>query len=179
MGASQSGLPDGIPAIPPRRFSEGARADGVPQSEARFRVVPDIAPVMIWTSGLDKGATYLSREWLEFTGRSVEDEIGNGWDASVDSRDVHDRVQNYEQAFDNREPFAMEYRLRRHDGVYRWVLDKGVPMFEPDGSFDGYIGLCVDVTGCKTALDISSDTGRKLIKAQEEERRTIARELHD
>jgi PAS domain S-box-containing protein len=116
------------------------------ESEARFRLVADSAPVMIWMSGTDKLCTYFNKPWLDFTGRSIGRELGNGWAEGVDPEDLQKSLDTYIQSFDRREAFRMEYRLRRHDGEFRWILDIGVPRFNPDRSFAGYIGSCIDVT---------------------------------
>ena len=149
------------------------------ESEERFRLVANTAPVKIWMSGTDKLCNYVNQRWLEFTGRPLEDELGNGWAEGVHPEDLKGCMDTYTQAFDRRETFQMEYRLRRHDGQYRWLSAIGVPRFNPDHSFAGYIGSCTDVTEHKLAEESLADMGRKLIEAHEEERTWIARELHD
>jgi PAS domain S-box-containing protein len=149
------------------------------ESEERFRLMANTAPVMLWVSGQDKLCNYFNRAWLEFTGRSLEAELGNGWTEAVHPKDLKHCVDTYVRAFDAREPFSMEYRVRRADGVFRWVLDTGVPRFTSDGSFEGYIGTAVDVTDQKLAEELRSGLSRKLMEAQESERTWIARELHD
>jgi PAS domain S-box-containing protein len=151
----------------------------VRESEARFRLVSNTAPVMIWLTGSDKLCTYVNQSWLEFTGRPLEAELGYGWTEVVHKEDFKRCVQTYTQAVDHREPYGMEYRARRHDGEYRWILDTGVPRFNPDGSFAGFIGSCVDITDRKLAEDALATVGSRLIEAHEEERTRIARELHD
>jgi len=149
------------------------------ESEERFRLVANTAPVLIWMSGGDKQCTYFNKPWLDFTGRSSEAQAGNGWTEGVHPEDLQGCVQTYSQSFDRREQFRMEYRLRRYDGEYRWILDIGVPRFNPDGSFAGYIGSAIDVTERKQAESALSSVSRRLIEAQEQERTRIARELHD
>jgi PAS domain S-box-containing protein len=122
------------------------------ENVALSRWVADAAPVLIWMSGLDKQATYFNKPWLDFTGRTAESQLGDGWADGVHADDVQDCLKTYAAAFDRREPFVMEYRLRRHDGEFRWIFDTGVPRFNADGSFAGYIGSCVDVTDSKRAL---------------------------
>ena len=153
--------------------------ESVQESERRFRLVANTAPVMIWMSGPDKLCNYFNQPWLDFTGRSLEAELGNGWSEGVHPDDLKDCLGTYTLAFDLRESFRMEYRLRRHDGEYRWVLAMGVPRLSLDGSFAGYIGSCLDITDHKLAEEALADVGRRLIEAHEEERTWIARELHD
>src|SRR5438034_4213836 len=121
------------------------------ESEARFRTVADAAPVLIWMSGPDKLCTFFNKGWLDFTGRMVEQELGNGWAEGVHREDFDRCLDVYVTSFDARQPFTMEYRLRRNDGEYRWVLDTGTPRFADDGTFLGYIGSCIDITERKRA----------------------------
>jgi len=116
------------------------------ESESRFRIVADTAPVLIWMSGVDKLCTFFNKAWLEFTGRSLEQEMGNGWADGVHSDDLQKCLKVYSEAFDRRQPFLMQYRLRRNDGEYRWLSDRGVARYDARGKFAGYIGSCVDVT---------------------------------
>jgi len=149
------------------------------ESEERFRLVANSAPVLIWMSGPDKLCNYVNQAWLEFTRRPAEEELGNGWAEGVHAEDLKFCLDTYKSAFDRRESFKMQYRVRRNDGEYRWVFDLGVPRFNPDGSFAGYIGSCMDVTERKMAEDALASLSGHLIEAQEEERKRIARELHD
>jgi two-component system, LuxR family, sensor kinase FixL len=116
------------------------------ESESRFRVVADAAPVLIWMSGVDKLCTFFNEPWLKFTGYSLEHEIGNGWTQGVHPDDLQKCLKIYTEAFDARQPFVMQYRLRRNDGEYRWVSDNGVPRYDAQKSFAGYIGSCMDIT---------------------------------
>lgn len=116
------------------------------ESEERFRVMADTAPVLIWVSGLDKGYTFFNKAWLEFTGRSLARELGFGWTEHIHPDDYERCLATYTTAFDARQNFELEYRLRRHDGAYRWVVDKGTPRLGADGSFAGFIGGSIDIT---------------------------------
>jgi PAS domain S-box-containing protein len=118
------------------------------ESEERFRTLADAAPVMIWVSGADKLCTFFNKPWLDFTGRSMQQELRNGWAEGVHAEDLDRCLQIYTSSFDARRPFEMEYRLRRSDGEYRWILDRGTP-FHQNGAFAGFIGSCIDVTGQK------------------------------
>ena len=151
----------------------------VQESEQRFRLVANTAPVMIWTTGTDKLCNYVNKPWLDFTGRTFEQELGSGWAEGIHNEDADNCLRTYTEAFDKRERVEVQYRLRRHDGEYRWIIDIGVPRFNADGSFAGYIGSCLDVTERKRAEEALSTIGRRLIEAHEEERAWIGRELHD
>src|SRR5262245_48079964 len=120
--------------------------DELRESESRFQIVADAAPVLIWMAGVDKLCTFFNKPWLDFTGRSMEQELGNGWAQGVHQDDLERCLQVYNSAFDARQPFVMQYRLRRSDGEYRWISDQGVLRHDPQGRFAGYIGSCVDVT---------------------------------
>ncbi len=141
------------------------------ESEQRFRTMADSAPVMIWVSGPDRGCTYFNKPWLDFRGRSMEEELGDGWAERLHPDDRQRCLDTYFTAFDARLPFEMEYRLRRHDGEYRWVLDTGVPRTVPRG-FEGFIGSCVDINERKRME-------RSIAELAEEERKRLGRELHD
>src|SRR5918993_2330648 len=110
-------------------------------SEQRFQTIADQAPVMIWISGPDKQATWFNLQWLEFVGHTLDEEVRRGRTASVHPEDLASCVEAYQTNFDARRPFSMEYRLRRCDEEWRWVLDNGAPYFA-DGEFAGYVGTC-------------------------------------
>ncbi len=121
------------------------------ESEVRFRNVADTAPVLIWMSDPSKQCTFRNKGWLDFAGPASAQEFGNGWADGVHPEDLDHCLQTYDTAFDARKPFTMEFRLRRADGEYRWLLATGTPRSEPDGTFLGYIGSCVDIGERKQA----------------------------
>ncbi|MCC5652208.1 PAS domain S-box protein [Nostoc sp. XA013] len=128
------------------------------ESEARFRHLADTAPVLVWMSGTDKLCNYFNKPWLAFTGRTLEQEMGNGWAEGVHPDDFQHCLNTYTNAFDARQNFKMEYRLRRNDGEYRWLFDTGVPRFTPTGEFLGYIGSCVDIHDRNLAQETLRDS---------------------
>jgi len=156
------------------------------ESEQRFRQMGDHAPVMIWISGNDRLCTWFNRPWLEFTGRTMEQELGNGWLGAVHPEDLTRCVETYVASFDRGVPFTMEYRLRRHDGRWRWILDNGIPLHEENGTFTGYIGSCVDVTDRKQTeqeleqyrKDLKKVSAERML-AEERERQRLAEDVHD
>lgn len=121
------------------------------ESEQRFRVITEATPVMVWMSGTDKLCTYFNKSWLDFVGRRLEQEVGNGWAENVHPDDLQRCLEIYTRSFDARQPFKMEYRLRHHSGQFRWILDNGVPRYSADGNFEGYVGGCLDVHEQKEA----------------------------
>jgi len=116
------------------------------QSEAHFRFVTESAQALIWMSGMNKHCNWFNKVWLDFTGRTMEQEMGDGWVEGVHPDDVRQCYEIYVSHFDLRKPFSLEYRLRRHDGEYRWIVDNGMPRFNAQGVFEGYIGSCFDIT---------------------------------
>jgi PAS domain S-box-containing protein len=123
-----------------------AAEEAVRESEARFRTLADTAPVLVWMSDETGAWTFFNLPWLEFRGRTAEEELGDGWLEGVHPDDARRCLAIYATSFDARRPFRMEYRLRRHDGEWRWVMNTGVPRQTPDGGFAGYVGSCVDIT---------------------------------
>ncbi|ABB33685.2 multi-sensor hybrid histidine kinase [Geobacter metallireducens RCH3] len=119
-------------------------------------------PALIWRSGTDAKCNYFNKTWLQFTGRSLEEELGGGWAEGVHPEDLERCVSTYLRAFDSREPFSMEYRLRCHDGDYRWIVHTGRPFQEPDGAFAGYIGVCYDITDRRRAAEKLRESQRDL-----------------
>src|ERR1700682_5078470 len=122
----------------PRAGRRGDTAD-------HFRLMADFAPVMIWLAGPDRKSVYFNRPWLEFTGRRLEDQLGLKWCDGIHPDDRDDCVAAYKTAFETHAPFEIQYRLRRTDGEFRWLLDKGVPLFEAE-RLAGFVGSCVDIT---------------------------------
>ncbi len=126
------------------------------ESESRFRTLANTAPVMIVASGPDGNATFFNTTWLEFTGRKEESELGYGWIENLHPDDRESTLHAYSLSFRERKRCNLEYRLRRADGEYRYMSCTGVPRFEPDGRFAGYIASCIDLTDMKTAQEAAS-----------------------
>lgn len=132
------------------------------ESERRFRQMADAVPTMVWISNV-KGECYdFNQTWLDFTGRSIEEEQGNGWVEGVHPDDLKQCLETYFKAIENRTPFKMEYRLRRRDGEYRWIFDEGRPRFSGENEFLGFIGGCTDVTEQREAENLSGRTMAQL-----------------
>lgn len=136
------------------------------ENDARFRVMADVAPVMIWMAGLDKLCNFFNQPWLDFTGRTMAQEMGNGWAEGVHPGDLNRCLEIYISSFDKHVDFRMEYRLRRRDGEYRWILDTGRPIFGVDGSFNGFIGSCIDITDLKRVEENNLRLQEEVYQAQ-------------
>jgi PAS domain S-box-containing protein len=166
--------PDGPSSV--RRRSEAP--------EGRFRTMADTAPVLLWMAGTDGLCDFFNQGWLSFTGRRLSEELGNGWAEGVHPEDFARTMQVFLDAFVARRPFAMEYRLRRHDGEYRWIFDQGAPRFDGDGGFVGFIGSCVDITSQREARDALCQVNQMLEERVRErtalaaEREMLLREVH-
>ena len=122
---------------------------------SEYEAIVEASPNMIWRAGLDANCNYFNVTWLKFTGKTMEQEVGAGWLEGVHPEDKGCCMDTYLASFERRESFEMEYRLKRHDGLWRWINDRGVPTFDAEHRFTGYIGSCMDVT--------EKVEGRKLI----------------
>ena len=160
------------------------------ESELRFRTLADTAPVMVWMAGIDKKCFYFNKTWLSFTGETLEQAVENGRFVGTHSEDAYRCMEVYGSAFDRLENFSMEYRLRHHNGEYRWILDIGVPRYLPDGAFAGYMGSCVDITVRKEAekylLEVNEDLEERirerteaLVRLNEEKNEFLGIAAHD
>jgi len=123
------------------------------ESERHFRLLADSGQALVWTNSTDKGCDYVNKVWLDFTGRTLEQEYGNGWTENIYPDDRQGCMDIYVAAFDRRERFSMQYRLRRHDGEYRWIQDDGCPRYDEHGTFIGYIGHCLDITAARQSQE--------------------------
>ncbi|MHC1728167.1 MAG: PAS domain S-box protein [Syntrophobacteraceae bacterium] len=150
-----------------RDVTERKRAEeALQESEQHFRTLADSGQAMIWTSGEDMLCNYFNRPWLNFTGRSIEQELGEGWAEGVHPEDLADCIKTYSGAFDRRENFSMVYRLRRNDGEYRWIVDDGTPRYDRHGTFLGYIGHCLDITDQRREVEERQSLQAQLFQAQ-------------
>jgi len=149
------------------------------ESEHRFRSLVDTAPVMVWMSDTDGLCTFLNRQWLDFTGEPEGQQLGAGWSSCVHFEDRERCVRDYYSAFHARNRFTLEYRLRRYDGVYRWVLVTGIPRYAPDADFLGFLASGIDITDRHETEEKLRRIPGQLISAQEAERNRIGQELHD
>jgi PAS domain S-box-containing protein len=158
--------------------------DGLAELETRFRTMANQAPVLLWMAGRDGLCDFFNEFWLSFTGRTLSQELGSGWASGVHPEDFQSCMTTYLEAFVERRSFTMEYRLRRHDGEYRWIFDQGAPRFDAEDRFAGFIGSCVDVTEQRLAQDALHRLNEELEgrvrerTALAEERQVLIREVH-
>jgi PAS domain S-box-containing protein len=149
-------------------------------TSTEYRLLVQHSPVMIWRAGLDARCDYFNDTWLAFTGRTLDQEMGDGWAEGVHPEDFQRCVDYYLDHFHRREPFEMEYRLRRHDGEFRWIFDRGVPFTDDAGAFAGFIGSCVDVDERRRAQEIEQHHSQEqLALARDFEKWILAIVSHD
>jgi PAS domain S-box-containing protein len=144
------------------------------ESEGRFRILADTAPVLVWMARPDGGVEFVNETWVSFTGRSLEQELGDGWAAAVHAEDYERCLGTYRGAIEQRRPFQQEYRLRRHDGQYRWMLDSGVPRTAAGGAFAGFIGSLVDIHERKADEETLRNRARQQAELANLGRRALA-----
>lgn len=137
-----------------------------PLTRNEYRVLVEQSPLLIWRANTDAACDYFNERWLAFTGRSLQQEVGNGWAQGVHPDDFDRCLEIYLGSFGRREIFEMEYRLQRYDGEFRWLFDRGVPFFGDDGVFGGYVGSCIDIHEQVTARET-------LLRSKEEEIKTL------
>jgi PAS domain S-box-containing protein len=151
-----------------------------PLTPMEYRLLVEHSPVMVWRSALDAKCDYFNGTWLEFTGRTLAQELGDGWAEGVHPRDLERCVAFYLDHFRRRQPFEMEYRLRRRDGAFRWIFDRGVPYTDDSGAFAGFIGSCVDVHERRIAQEAQQEQTREQLElARDFERWILAIVSHD
>jgi PAS domain S-box-containing protein len=154
--------------------------DALRESEHLFRSLADSVPVLVWMSGTDKLCYHFNQSWLDFTGRTLADETGKGWLAGVHADDAARCLEVRDSSFEHRTRFQVEYRLRRADGHYRWVLDAAKPRWNADGSFAGFIGACIDITERReqeTVLRLAKEAAEAASKAKSEFLATMSHEI--
>jgi PAS domain S-box-containing protein len=149
------------------------------ESEKRFRLMADTTPALVWMCDKEGAVNYLNDRRIDFTGRDMTTGFGDTWSAFIHPDDIESVQAANKRALEQQKEYSKEYRLRRRDGVYRWMLDIAAPRRNGDGSFAGFVGSAADITDQKLAQEALEKIGGKLIEAQEEERSRIARELHD
>jgi len=149
------------------------KLDGRQWGEDRFRFLLDSAPAMVRISGTDALCNFFNKAWLEFRGRTLDQELGNGWAEGLHPDDRDLCIETYLKSFSARQPFRMEYRLQRHDGDYRWVEDTGVPRHEENGDFAGFIGSTIDVSTRKRGVFMPDEQAVRMVFALTERERQV------
>ncbi|HET8745860.1 MAG TPA: PAS domain-containing sensor histidine kinase, partial [Ramlibacter sp.] len=149
-------------------------------SPTEYRLLVEHAPVMVWRSGLDAKCDYFNETWLAFTGRTMAQEMGDGWAEGVHPEDLARCVACYLDHFTRRQPFEMEYRLRRKDGTFRWIFDRGVPCTDDSGAFTGFVGSCVDIDERRRVREAQQQHDREQLElARDFEKWILAIVSHD
>ena len=144
------------------------------KSEARFRLMADSAPVLIWMADESRTCTWFNKSWLEFVGQTMDEQLRGGWLSEVHPEDIGRCRDLHATSVGTRAPFSIEYRLRRFDGEYRWLLDHGVPMFAgPDSTFSGYMGTCVDITDRRQSEALLADSEARFRQLAEDRTRLL------
>jgi PAS domain S-box-containing protein len=158
-----------------RRIAElEAQLERMQRSEdQQFRHLADAAPFLIWTSGTDAMRNFVNRAWLEFRGRTGEQEIGSGWTEGLHPDDRDLCIETYIKSFTTRQPFHLQYRLQRADGSFSWVEDNGTPRHQPDGTFRGYLGTVTDITDRKRGIYTPDEESVRLVFALTERERQV------
>lgn len=144
-----------------------AAYEKVAESEKRFKALVDVAPMLIWTSGTDMLCDYFNSSWLEWRGRTLEQELGNGWAEGIHPEDYGHVLKTYRENFQERTPFKIEYHLKHKDGSYRWIIVHGAPRFGANGTFLGYIGACFDLEDQKRTQSFLEKSGAQLNASEE------------
>jgi len=139
----------------------------------QFRQMADCAPFPIWSSGTDAMRTFVNRAWLEFRGRTPEQEMGSGWTDGLHPDDRDLCIETYIKSFTSRQPFHLQYRLQRGDGTFTWVEDNGRPLHQPDGRFAGYLGTVTDITDRKRGVFTPDEESVRLVFALTERERQV------
>ena len=151
-------------------------------SEERFRNFADAAPVFMWLTDTNRGVTWLNRQWLEFIGSKLEDEIKDGWVKNVHPDDIEFVIHSFANAFDARQPFSLDFRCRRHDGVWRWLSARGAAAYDSSGVFEGYVGSCLDITDEREGKLQLENTLREVQRLRDQlqhENVYLRREVHE